>query len=243
MNLIVDIGNSRIKMAVMSGGVVVMQRAVERFYEDLVVELKQRYPQLDRAIVSSTGADAEPIAEVIRRNVGHCMVFDSSVPVPLKSVYTSPETLGADRMAAAVGVAKMYPERNIVMVDFGTAITIDLVTADGTFQGGFISCGVKMRFRALHDYTSRLPMCSPTEEFSGLGLSTEECMVHGVMQGVVGEIESHISRFSKKNVNLLIIFSGGDAKYFVKQIKNAIFADCEPVLCGLDAILEYNESK
>ncbi len=241
MNLIVDIGNSRVKMAVVEGREILAQRVSERFHEQMVVELKRLYPSIERAIVASTGVDSLPIAEAIRGCIGHCLIFDSTVAVPLKSVYASPETLGADRIAAAVGVNKMYAGRNIAMVDFGTAITIDLITADGTFRGGYISCGVQMRFRALHDYTSRLPMCSPTEEFSSLGISTEECIVNGVMQGVVGEIESHIRRLSEKNVNLLIIFAGGDAKYFVKQIKNAIFADCEPVICGLNAILEYNE--
>ncbi len=243
MNLIVDIGNSRLKMAVVDGGTVVEQRVGEALYESTVAELKRLYPSIRRAIVSSTAGNPEQIVATIERIVGHCMLFDSSVAVPLKSLYASPATLGADRMAAAVGVAKKYPNRNIVMVDFGTAITVDLITADGTFCGGYISPGVRMRFRALHDYTSRLPLCEPAEEFSGLGLTTQDCIVGGVMQGIVGEIERHVCQIEEKIDNLLIIFAGGDAKYFVKRIKNAIFANCEPVISGLNAILEYNESE
>lgn len=240
MNLVIDIGNTRAKFAVFDGGRTVASWTAERIGEESVAAALAAWPGVRKAVVSSTGADPQPVMRALSRRIGRCLLFGPGVPVPLACDYASPETLGADRLAAAVGVATQYPGRNVLVVDFGTAVTADLVTADGTFRGGFISPGAGTRFRALHDYTARLPLCSPTDEILPLGDSTVSCIEQGVMSGLAYEIEGHIARIGEKNDDLLIIFAGGDAKYFVKRIKNAIFADCEPVLCGLNRILEYN---
>ena len=131
--------------------------------------------------------------------------------------------------------------RDCLVVDFGTAITIDLVEG-GIYRGGNISPGVRTRFRALHDYTGRLPECSPTDEEREYGSTTSQAIEQGVMQGITYEVEGYISNFLARNVKISLIFKGGDAKYFVKRIKNAIFANCELVICGLNRILEYNAS-
>ena len=137
----------------------------------------------------------------------------------------------------------LYPGRNVLIVDFGTAVTIDLVTADNTFRGGCISPGMKTRFRALHDYTACLPLCGPTESGELQGLTTEEAIRLGVMNSLTFEIEGYMARMEKKIDDLCVIFTGGDAKYFAKRIKNTIFANCNLVFCGLDRILEYNASE
>ena len=240
MNLIVDIGNSRTKAAVTDGGRVVAIRTAERMDEALVRSLVAEYPLIDRAIVASTAGDAGQAAAIIEQAGVRCLVFTPQVPVPLHNAYGSPQTLGADRLAAAVGIATMYPGRNAAIVDCGTALTVDLLTADATYHGGFISPGMRMRFRALHEHTSRLPELGPTEEILPIGHDTRSCVEQGVMQGMTAEIEAHTARFEEKNSDLLKIFTGGDAKFFVKRIKNAIFEDCEPVICGLERILEYN---
>ena len=239
MNLIIDIGNSRVKTAVMDAGRVVAVCSDARFDESVAVRIAAEYP-VDKAIVSSTAGDAAAVAAVVGRSVARCVVFTPQLPVPIANAYSSPETLGADRLAAAVGVAAMYPGRNAAIVDCGTALTIDLVTADATYRGGFISPGMTMRFKALHDYTSRLPECGPADELLPLGTDTRSCIEQGVMQGMAAEIEARIEALKEKNDEMLIIFTGGDAKFFVKRIKNAIFADCEPVIFGLNRILEYN---
>ena len=240
MNLVVDIGNSRVKAAVTESGRVVHTIVGERFDVQMLGKLLAEFPAVGKAIVASTAGDAEAAAEIIRQAGVRCIVFTPQVPVPIANAYGSPATLGADRIAAAVGIASMYPQRNAAIIDCGTALTVDLLTADGTYRGGFISPGLLMRFAALHEHTSRLPECAPTDEFLPLGTDTRTCIEQGVMQGMTAEIEGHIARFEGKNDDLLKIFTGGDAKYFVKRIKNAIFANCEPVICGLDRILEYN---
>ena len=240
MNLIVDIGNSFIKAAVVEHDeMLVLHRfsSVEEFGQSALVG---DYPRLRRAIVASTGVRTDEVASLLSEWGLEVLEMTQQTPVPIGNAYFTPETLGVDRLAAAVAAVELYGEECLI-VDFGSAITIDMVQG-GTFLGGNISPGVEMRFRALHDYTERLPECEPTQEQLIVGKSTREAIEQGVMQGITNEIEGYIRSFMQSNAKLSLIFTGGDAKYFVKRIKNAIFAKCDLVFCGLNTILEYNAS-
>lgn len=234
-----DIGNTRVKLALFEGGRPIAERCVERLLPATVDDLLGGV-QADGAIVASTRGEADEVVELLRPRARRVVEFTSQTPVPIRNAYLTPETLGRDRLAAAVGAATLYPGRNLLIVDFGTAVTIDLVTADNTFRGGCISPGVDMRLRALHDYTARLPLCTPTASEELLGLSTDEAVRLGVMNSLTFEIEGYIGRLRGRIEDLCVIFTGGDAKFFVKRIKNTIFASCNPVFFGLDRILEYN---
>ncbi|MBQ3233644.1 MAG: type III pantothenate kinase [Alistipes sp.] len=243
MNIIVDIGNSRVKLYAVEGRRVVGEHIAEQPTEEWLSEVLRGYPDAERAIVASTRGDAERVAEILQRSISYVQPFSSGVTeVPIANDYLTPTTLGPDRLAAAVGAWAMYPDSDIMVVDFGTAITIDYVE-EGRYKGGNISLGVSTRFRALHDYTAKLPECEPTDEVLEYGRTTKEAIEQGVMRGVEQEIRGYVERFLLKNRKKCIIFTGGDAKYFVKRIKNAIFADCEPVVYGLSAILDYNAEK
>jgi len=147
---------------------------------------------------------------------------------------------GADRLAAAVGANTIYPNSDILIVDFGTAITIDVVSG-GEFLGGNITPGAAIRFKALHHFTKKLPLCSlndnPTELFGNTSVSAIEC---GVVNGIVYEIEGYIRDLQRKYSDLRIIFTGGDSNFFAKRLKNTIFATYDLVAYGLNRILEYN---
>ena len=240
MNLIVDIGNTRVKVALFSSGDIVRRYEVEAITAEWLQELCEEHPSICRAIVASTRNDLEEAVAMIEGVVGYVVGFRPGItPIPIGNDYHTPLTLGADRLAAAVGGVTLHPDSDLLIVDFGTAITIDYVV-DRCFKGGNISPGVTTRFRALADYTAKLPKCSPTDEVLDFGRTTTEAIEQGVMQGVEHEIRGYIDAFLNKNARKSIIFTGGDAKYFVKRIKNTIFADCEPVFHGLNAILDYN---
>lgn len=239
MNLIVDIGNSLLKIAIVEHDEVIEQRTCGQLSDDTVRDILSRYPSLQQSIVASTSVATSQVADLLRECGLQVLEMTSSVPVPIGNDYLSPETLGVDRLAAAVGAVEVMGYRDCLIVDFGTAITIDLVE-NGVFRGGNISPGARSRFRALHDYTSRLPMCDVTDEILQLGRTTQQAIEQGVMEGITHEIEGYIRAFSLHNDKLTLIFTGGDANFFVKRIKNAIFAKCDLVLCGLNRILEYN---
>lgn len=242
MNLIVDIGNTRAKAVVMCGLSEVARYVAETASEEWLRGIVSEH-HVDHAIVSSTRGDGARVCDELRRVVGYVLHFVPAITsIPLANSYATPQTLGADRLAAAVGASALYPDSNLLIVDFGTAITIDYVV-DGEFRGGNISPGVTTRFRSLVDYTACLPLCSATDTVLDYGRTTHEAIEQGVMRGVEYEIRGYIDDFSKKNAKKCIIFTGGDAKYFAMRIKNAIFADCEPVIFGLNRILNYNAEK
>ncbi len=226
-------------MALFDRGKLVRERAVYELTDPAISDLLQG-EIVARTIVASTRRDAENEIRMLEKYCSRVMEFDFSTPVPIRNAYRTPETLGRDRLAAAVGVAELYPNRNVLIVDMGTAITIDLVSADATFRGGVITPGLDMRLRALHEYTACLPLCGPSSEKRLLGGTTREAIEAGVMNSVCFEIEGYVERLHREFEDLCVIFTGGDAKFFDKRIKNTIFAKCNPVFVGLNRILEYN---
>lgn len=242
MNLIVDIGNTRTKVAVVEQGEVVRSFIFGSAAEVDVEAIVEAFPAIERAIVASSGEGEAELAERLEEAGIATLRLDYRTPLPIGNEYLTPQTLGVDRIAAAVGACQMYGCRSCLIVDFGTAITIDVVE-DGIFKGGNISPGASTRLRALNDYTSRLPLCEPTDEVLSYGRTTREAIEQGVMQGITHEIKGYIDSFLLKNEEKSIIFTGGEAKYFANRIKNAIFAKCDLVVCGLNSILEYNASE
>jgi type III pantothenate kinase len=231
LNLTVDIGNSAVKAALWDGGRLV--RTVESG--------EWKVESYDRAIVVSTreAVSAEIEAE-IRRRAGFFIKFDYTTPVPVKNLYATPATLGADRLAGAVGAHALFSNRTMLVVDFGTAITYDVVTAVGEFLGGSISPGAGIRFRALHEFTEALPLCGLPREVEFPGRDTRTAIENGVATGIVAEVERYIAAAGEKFPGAGVIFTGGDADYFAGRVKIPTFAVPELVLRGLNAILEYN---
>ena len=239
MNLLIDIGNTATKIAVSDKNEIVWRKTVPHLTGELLDSLFADNPLIDKAIVASTGSDGDSVCALVRSRVEQTLRLEPSTPMPIRNGYETPATLGVDRLAAAVGAQSIYGRRNMLIVDFGTAITVDIV-ADGEFRGGNISPGVGARFRALKDYTSSLPLCTPTDEVREFGTSTRTAVEQGVMTGIAHEIEGYMADFGARYENLCTIFTGGDAIFFVKRIKNAIFAIRDLTFVGLNAILEYN---
>ncbi|MFI3286486.1 MAG: type III pantothenate kinase [Rikenellaceae bacterium] len=238
MNLVVDIGNTLAKVAVVDSSIIIVSHSAEELHELPIALLVEEY-SICRSILSTTRGCGSDAAEYIRKIVGHCLLLDASVRTPLKVEY-SRQRLGCDRLAAAVGASVAYPDKELMVVDFGTAITIDFITKQGVFLGGFISPGVTTRLRSLHDYTASLPLCDVREFREGVAQSTHEAIIGGVINGITYEIEGHIRARIAESCNLFVIFLGGDSIFFDKRIKNAIFADRDILFRGLDTILEYN---
>ena len=245
VNLIIDTGNTFHKIAVMDReGNILEEMVVPELSEDVVAGLFDRFAP-SKAIISTTRGDVERSRAMIEPRVDYLLCFDRTTPLPIGVDYDR-STLGTDRIAAAVGAVELYgADRQRVVVDAGTAITVDFVDC-GTFRGGNISPGVDMRLEALHDKTATLPLCHPRAldgEVPQLGHSTVDAIVFGVMEGVFYEVKGYIETFCQKNQDILTIFIGGDAEYFVNRIKSAIFAGRKVVFCGLNRILEYNAEK
>jgi type III pantothenate kinase len=237
MNLSVDLGNTYAKTGLFSG-----EKLVETHwkltYDELVDYVQSIHPQ--RIMVSSVSYSEEQLQDEFSKITTDIYLLKSTTPVPLIKLYDTPETLGADRVAAAVGAKVLYPKKNCLVIDMGTCITYDLVDADDNFHGGIISPGVQMRFKAMNTFTKRLPLLEPEEIPDLIGKNTKHAMQSGVMNGLLAEINGLIEEYDKVLTNINVIFCGGDATYFANRIKNPNFVVPELVLIGLNRILEYN---
>jgi type III pantothenate kinase len=161
-------------------------------------------------------------------------------PAPLTNAYATPETLGADRLANAVGAVRMFPGRAVLAIDLGTCITYDLVDASGVLRGGAISPGLRMRIRAMHAYSARLPLVEPAEGPALVGDTTEASLISGAHHGIVFELQGAIAAHTREHGDLAVVLTGGDALRSARALKSGIFAHPFLTLNGLHAILEYN---
>ena len=134
----------------------------------------------------------------------------------------------------------MFPGRNVLVINAGTALTFDFINLENEYYGGAISPGMQMRFRALHTFTEKLPLLTYREETPLTGEDTETSILSGVIHGMTAEIEGICREYQGKWEDPVIILSGGDLNYFVKRLKISIFAVPNIVIQGLQQILVFN---
>lgn len=237
-NILIDIGNSTYcKLAVsVSGRNLSVRRVLRERLRDAVGDVLKEGGKADTVCISSVAEWDRDLEAWLRDRCRKYISLDASTPVPLKLDYSTPFTLGPDRIAAAVGAQALFPDEDCVIFDFGTAITIDFLSASGVFRGGNISLGMSMRFNAIHHYTSRLPLVSPSLPLRQEGKSTAEAINNGVILGIMFEVERYINN----NPGSRFIFTGGDALFFAKKLKTPIFVVCNLVLTGLSKIAQLN---
>ena len=150
--------------------------------------------------------------------------------------------LGADRRAVLAAAWSLYPQQHCLVVDAGSCVTYDLLSAQGTHLGGGIAPGLQMRLDAMHLGTARLPKLTFEAPDSLLGLDTQSCMNTGAASGLVFEIEGWYEALSAQYGDLTLILTGGDAEFLSVRVKKAIFAEPYFLLQGLNALLEYQKS-
>lgn len=240
MNLIIDIGNTRTKVALFKDGVLVKSFPIDSFEMIDLNELKADYPDIKKAIVSSVKFNSSDMVRMLKKELDFVIELDHTTYIPIENLYETPETLGKDRIAAAVGANALYPNENVLVIDTGTAITYDFVNDNNQYHGGFITPGLNMRYKALHHFTDKLPLLKPGEPDIIHGKNTNDAIQGGIQYGLEGELDRIIQHFSTPVSKLKIILSGGDTKYFEKLLKNYKFVPLEIILLGLNTILESN---
>ena len=239
--LIIDLGNSRAKVAVYMCDDLTVVHSIEDPTPEKIYQLGLHKLPIATGIICSV-AENPALYTALFPDL-NWIILDYETPLPVINKYKTPETLGRDRLAAVAGAYNLYPGQNLLVIDAGTAVTYDFINHKGEYSGGSISPGLSMRFRALHTFTSRLPLLQ-TEEISYLtGCTTYESILSGVINGLRTEIDGIIDQYSFLWPSIQVILTGGDAKYFEKILKNTIFASPNLVLTGLKLILDYNLEK
>ncbi|MFQ3579804.1 MAG: type III pantothenate kinase [Bacteroidales bacterium] len=238
MNLVIDIGNTLVKIAVFD-----KETLIDK-YTDTILNIStinyyiQKY-EIRHGIISTVRENNYNMSEI--SNHIKLIILDTNTRIPIQNLYETPHTLGRDRIAAAVGGWSMFPNKKLLIIDIGTAITYDYVSEAGEFLGGNISPGITLRYKSLYEFTGKLPYITPANNYPLFGVSTETAIRSGVQTGIVNEINSYICAFMEHYPAGIVIISGGDVKFIADKIKNNSIFEPELVLKGLNSILQYNE--
>jgi len=239
MNLVVDKGNTQVKLVWFDqGNIVESFRLISSEQMNLNMALDKR--PVDKAIICSVGDTIPGFSPQLSHRLKKLIVLDHHTPLPFQIDYKTPETLGYDRIAACAGAFCLFPSANVLVMDLGTAITVDFINAKGEYVGGNISPGLYTRFKSLNEHTANLPLIEADKSFPRFGEDTHSAIAAGVQQGIIYELEGYIRDFSARFPDCRFIITGGDASFFVSEFKKPIFAIPELVVTGLNYILEFN---
>ena len=240
MNLIVDVGNTLVKFAIFKDGDLIYNNSFELSeFKKQYKSLKQDFPSLKKAIISSVGRLSKTQIDIIKNDL-NVIELSSKTNLPFKNLYETPETLGVDRIALVSASVQKFPNKNVLIIDAGTCITYDFITSENHYLGGAISPGIRLRYKSLNNLTANLPLLKTEQPKSIIGNTTKTSIHSGVINGVINEIDGIINQYHENYSDLTVILTGGDTKFLSNQLKNTIFANSNFLLEGLNFILEYN---
>ena len=239
MNLTIDIGNTHTKLG---------------FFDSLKLKTVLKF-SITETIPWQSILDTHKITHSILCQVGNiqsdlkmlynntqCVEVNHNLKLPFTSDYDPFTNLGIDRVVGLAAAAYLFPRENVLIIDAGTCITYDFITAKAHHTGGVISPGLMMRYQAMHRFTNQLPKLEIQQPSYFPPTNTNQAMHHGVITSVIAEIEAIISRFETSISTFRIILTGGDAGFLSKRVKNGILADENFLAVGLNILLETNKS-
>ncbi len=241
MNLVIDEGNSRVKLAVFQGRKLIDLQVAKVEDATYVLKTLQKNYIFSAVIISSVTDEIKEILEEF--NFKNSLFLTSDTPVPFKNLYKTPKTLGVDRIALVAATQYENVNTNTLVIDAGTCITYDFINSENSYLGGAIAPGLQMRYKSLYTFTKKLPILETvTNGVDLIGGSTNESMHSGVLNGMMFEIDGVINSYKQKFGDVHVILTGGDANFLCKQLKNSIFVNPNFLLEGLNEILIYQNN-
>ena len=239
MILVIDVGNSRIKAAVFEGTMVLEIFVFKK------IELKKKIENILKKFQNVTDFVISSVGDVDKHSF---IAFESEVNVnfitnadsfPFQNKYSTPQTLGIDRMVLAAGAVLKVPNQNRLVIDAGTCVTYDFIDDKNNYLGGAIAPGLRLRYESLHNYTAKLPLLALENPKNMIGNSTSDSIHSGVVNGLVYEMDGFIEEYKTQYSNFIIILTGGDTDFLAKRLKNTIFANSNFLLESLNQTFQY----
>jgi type III pantothenate kinase len=241
MNLVIDAGNTLVKVAVFKGNTIVKEDSFKKEKGlKKIKEILETHTKINNCIISTVTELEDNVVKIISKS-SKISWLTKATQLPFINKYKSKDTLGADRLALASAASVSHPNKNVLVISAGTCVTYNLVAKENAYLGGAISPGLMMRYKALNYYTAQLPLLSPKEVEDFIGDTTQNSIHSGVVNGICNEIDAVINQYKARFKDLTVILTGGDAKFLSKRLKNTIFASPNFLLEGLNYILEHNK--
>ena len=238
MNLVVDIGNSSLKVAIFDKKLIISKFIYTNQSLNIFSDIFKNN-LIDNCLISNVSTIDKNILDFLKIN-SNLFSINESINLPFINLYKTKNTLGHDRIALVSAAAIDFPDQNTLIIDTGTCITYDFKNSENEYLGGGISPGIQMRFKSLNSQTSKLPLSTINLDYKLIGDDTNSSINSGVVHGVISEINGIINQYQERFKNIKIILTGGDSNFLLKKIKNTIFADQNFLLKGLNYLLEDN---
>jgi type III pantothenate kinase len=242
MIIAIDVGNTRVKVAVFE-----KDTMLDKFvfpYIDFQKEVNKiinTYPKVTTIVVASVGKiEKDSFLDFSKKINIH--FINKEDKFPFTNLYTTPHSLGIDRLILATGAVLQYPIKNRLVIDAGTCVTYDFIDENDNYLGGAISPGIRLRYEVLHNYTAKLPLLEKEIPENYIGNSTNQSIHSGVVNGLILEMEGFINTYCENYKNFIIILTGGDAEFLAKRFKNTIFANPNFLLESLNQTFQYNHN-
>lgn len=243
MNLVIDIGNTRAKVALFHEN----QYVGKAIWDSLTLDALSEYikgQDIEGVIMSVTGRDTEGV-EAMLRDRYFFIKLDHLTPIPIANLYATPASLGKDRLAAVIAAQFLQPNQHCLVIDSGTCITYNFIDKNGQFLGGNIAPGLNMRLKAMHHFTAKLPLIERDTEGELpdlIGTTTEHAMRNGAQIGLLSEVEGLHKRFGERFGNIQLIITGGDGAFLDRHLTiEKKYYEPNLVLIGLNRILNFNK--
>jgi type III pantothenate kinase len=236
--LCLDFGNTRLKAGVFKNGSFIEEVSFENDSLETISSVVQKYKPNKTILASVINHDTEIESYLSTKTRFHKLSSSSKLNFTVAVGKT--ETIGNDRLALMAAACSEFPGKNNLIIGIGTCITYNFINTASQFLGGSISPGMEMRFKALHDYTAKLPLVGSDKNLPLIGYDTKTNLQSGVIFGIVNEINGFIEKYNEKYGNFNAVLTGGDAPYFASQLKSRIFADINFLYKGLYTLSELN---
>ena len=243
MKLVIDIGNTNVKLGVFSlFSKVYFTTISSSKFEKTTKQILCKYRDIDKIILVSVSNLDISFLERTGSNK-EVLILDHNFEFPFVNNYESPKTVGLDRLVLISAAYSKFPGKNVLVIDAGTCITFDFIDSNHNYNGGSISPGLNMRYMSLNEHTNKLPLLNPKLPKDFKGVTTDESIHSGVVFGIINEIDGVIELYNKKYDDLTVVLTGGDADFLSKQLKSTIFVFSNFLLEGLNFLLESNSKK
>lgn len=240
MNLVIDVGNTRFKYAFFDEGKLICKGyEVQEMYDKL-----QACPDSGKNLaifLSGSGKIDVRMRNRLRKAAAFWLEVNENICLPLHIDYATPETLGFDRVAICAGAKKLFPGKELLVIDSGTAFTYNYVSKEGIFMGGNISPGQEIRFRSLHLFTEKLPYIQATAGYGGCGKTTHDAILNGVMRGIIWEVKGYTEEFFQAHKEGQVVVTGGNSLFLKNKLSGQVYFEADLGFWGLYDILEYNK--
>lgn len=242
MILVIDIGNTSIKIAVVENyKVLQLTRTTQLDFIKDTQELLDSYPSLQTAALCQVGNFNIDLLQFIKNRLD-VFIINNNILLPFTNLYQS-STLGNDRLALVAGaISQLSKGQSALIIDAGTCVTYDYIDHNSNYHGGAISPGLRLRYESLHNFTANLPLLKPEPLNQLIGNSTERSIHSGVINGLSQEIKGCMKQYRKKNKDIAIFMTGGDAQLLSTQLKNRFFATPFLMLYGIYYLYQFNKA-